>query len=105
MRINFIIARYNIDEIVLGTHWFYPLRFIIFFNPYYWTTGRKLSQGERLRRAFEDLGPIFVKVGQIISTRRDLIPDDIAIELAKLQDSVPPFSGTKAKAMIEVALN
>src|SRR3990167_5871326 len=105
IRINFILARYNIDEIILGTHWFYPLRFIVYFNPFYWTIGKKLSRGERIRRALEDLGPIFVKAGQIISTRRDLLPDDVAIELSKLQDRVPPFPGKQAKAMIEEALH
>ena len=104
IRINFILMRYNIDEIILGTHWFYPLRFLIFFNPYYWMLGKKLSQGERIRRALVDLGPIFVKAGQIISTRRDLIPNDIADELAKLQDRVPPFPGKQAKKIIEDAL-
>lgn len=105
IRINFILARYNIDEIILGTHWFYPLRFIVYFNPYYWMVGKKISRGERIRRALEDLGPIFVKIGQIISTRRDLLPDDIAIELSKLQDRVPPFPGIIAKAIIEESLN
>lgn len=105
IRINFILARYNIDEIILDNHWFYPLRFIGYLNPYYWTVGKKLSRGERIRRAIEDLGPIFVKVGQIFSTRRDLIPDDIALELAKLQDRVPPFDGQFAKNIIEDALN
>ncbi len=104
MRIIFVLMRYNIDEIVLGTHWFYPLRFVVYFNPYYWTNGKKLSRGERIRCAIEDLGPIFVKAGQIVSTRRDLLPDDVAIELAKLQDRVPPFSGLKAKCFIEEAL-
>src|SRR3990167_9872280 len=105
IRINFILARYNIDEIILGTHWFYPLRFIVYFNPFYWTIGKKLSRGERIRRALEDLGPIFVKAGQIISTRRDLLPDDIVCELSKLQDRVPPFSGRIAKTIIEIELN
>ncbi len=105
IRINFILARYNIDEIVLGTHWFYPLRFIVYFNPYYWTVGKKMSRGERIRRALEDLGPIFVKAGQIISTRRDLLPDDVAVELSKLQDRVPPFSGKIAQSIIEESLN
>lgn len=105
LRINFILARYNIDEIILGTHWFYPLRFAVYFNPYYWTVGKKMARGERIRRALEDLGPIFVKAGQIFSTRRDLLPDDIALELAKLQDRVPPFPGRTAKAIIEEALN
>lgn len=105
MRINFILARYNIDEIVLGTHSFYPLRVLVYCNPFYWTSGRKLSRGERIRRALEELGPIFVKAGQIVSTRRDLIPDDIAVELAKLQDRVPPFPGKIAKAIVEEAQN
>lgn len=104
MRINFILARYNIDEIVLGTHWFYPMRWAVYINPFYWTVGRKLPRAERVRRALEDLGPIFVKAGQIMSTRRDLLPDDIALELAKLQDRVPPFDGKKAKKIIEEAL-
>lgn len=104
IRINLILARYNIDEIVFGSHRFYPFRFLIYINPYYWTSGRKLTRGERVRRALEDLGPIFVKVGQILSTRRDLIPDDIAIELSKLQDCVPPFDGMLAKRIIEISL-
>lgn len=105
IRINFILARYNIDEIVLGTHRFYPLRFLIYFNPYYWSVGRTMSRGERIRRALEDLGPIFVKIGQLLSTRRDFIPDDVAIELSKLQDCVPPFDGMIAKNTIENTLH
>jgi ubiquinone biosynthesis protein len=97
--------RYNIDEILLGTHWFYPLRFFVYLNPYYWALRNKLTRAERIRLALEELGPIFVKAGQIISTRRDLLPDDIVVELSKLQDRVPPFSGAKAKAIIEQALN
>ena len=105
IRINYILMRYNIDEIILGTHWFYPLRFFVYLNPFYWTSASKhLSRGERIRLALEQLGPIFVKAGQIISTRRDLLPDDIAVELSKLQDRVPPFCGEKAKAIIEDAL-
>lgn len=104
IRINFILMRYNIDELLLGTHWFFPLRFFVYFNPYYWSSN-KLPRGNRIRLALEELGPIFVKAGQIVSTRRDLLPDDIAIELSKLQDRVPPFSGEKALAIIEEALN
>lgn len=104
MRIIFILMRYNIDEIVLGTHWFYPLRLAVYFNPFYWTTGRNMPRAERIRCAIEQLGPIFVKAGQIVSTRRDLLPDDIATELAKLQDRVPPFPGRQAKKIIAQAL-
>lgn len=104
MRINFVLMRYNIDEIILGTHRFYPLRFFIFFNPYYWVHRNNYTRAQRVRMAIEELGPIFVKAAQIISTRRDLIPDDIALELSKLQDRVPPFSGKLAKRMIEKAI-
>lgn len=104
IHINFVLMRYNIDEIILGSHWFIPLRWIMYFNPYYWTTNRKLPRGVRIRRALEELGPIFVKAGQIVSTRRDLLPEDITDELAKLQDRVPPFPGKTAKKIIEKSL-
>jgi len=104
MRINFVLMRYNLDEFILTTPWFYPLRFLGYLNPWHWALKNKLTRGERLRRALEDLGPIFIKAGQVLSTRRDLLPDDIAIELAKLQDRVPPFSGQVAKKMVENSL-
>jgi ubiquinone biosynthesis protein len=63
----------------------------------------KLSRGARIRLALEDLGPIFVKFGQMLSTRRDLLPDDIALELARLQDRVPPFPSEQARAIIDKA--
>ncbi len=102
-RIIYVMMRYNVDEIILGKHWFFPLRIAVYFNPFYWTTGRKLTRGVRIRLAIEALGPIFVKAGQIVSTRRDLLPDDITNELAKLQDRVSPFPGRKAKTIIEQA--
>ncbi len=64
----------------------------------------EMPRGERLRRALEELGPVFVKFGQMLSTRRDLLPEDIADELARLQDAVPPFPGDQAVAIIESAL-
>ena len=68
--------------------------------------GRKLgaSRGQRLREALEQLGPIFVKFGQMLSTRRDLLPPDVADELAKLQDRVPPFSSAESARLVEKAL-
>jgi len=104
LRINFVLARYNLDEVILANHWFYPLRFLTYFNPWYWTCGRTMPRGLRIRRALEDLGPIFVKAGQILSTRVDFLPEDIALELAQLQDRVAPFPGKLAKALIEEAL-
>src|SRR6202043_100133 len=61
-------------------------------------------RAERLREALETLGPIFVKFGQVLSTRRDLLPLDIADELAKLQDQVPPFDVAQSVALIEQSL-
>jgi len=71
-----------------------------------WVVGRRRSDapiGVRIREALESLGPVFVKFGQTVSTRRDLLPPDIADELAKLQDQVPPFPGEDAKAIVEAA--
>lgn len=65
---------------------------------------KTLNRGERLRMALEELGPIFIKFGQLLSTRRDMVPEDIADELASLQDDVPPFDEQEAKALIEAAL-
>lgn len=104
LRINFVLVRYNLDDIIFATGLFSPVRFLRYFNPWYWLLKNKLTRGERLRLALESLGPIFIKAGQIMSTRRDLLPDDIADELSKLQDQVPPFPGLEAKKMIEASL-
>lgn len=104
IKINFVLVRYNLDEVII-TSWFTPFRFFTLFNPWYWLHKNKLTRAQRIRLAIEELGPIFIKAGQILSTRRDLLPDDIADELAKLQDNVPPFPGVIAKRMIEDSLN
>jgi ubiquinone biosynthesis protein len=102
--INFVLSRHGLDKLIFATHLLRPLRFLYIFAPWTWFRRIEASRGERIRRTLEDLGPIFVKFGQILSTRRDLLPDDIADELAKLQDSVPPFSGSEARRIIEKAL-
>jgi ubiquinone biosynthesis protein len=102
IQISFTLFRYGLDELLLSLHLFRPLRFFIYCNPYR-IRNSKRSQAERIRLALEDLGPIFVKFGQALSTRRDFIPEDIANELAKLQDCVPPFSGDQAQTIIEAA--
>jgi ubiquinone biosynthesis protein len=71
--------------------------------PWNWVPRKHASRGERIRRSLEDLGPIFVKFGQMLSTRPDLLPDDIAQELSRLQDRVPPFPGAMARDIIEEA--
>ena len=63
------------------------------------------NRGERLRKALESLGPIFIKFGQLLSTRPDLVPEDICTELAQLQDNVPPFKSAKFRQIVEQALN
>ncbi|MGV6826882.1 MAG: ubiquinone biosynthesis regulatory protein kinase UbiB [bacterium] len=104
IHIAWVLARHGLDEFVLAAHLFRPIRFFRFLSPFYWLhIGRRPGYGVRIRRTLEDLGPIYVKFGQILSTRRDLLPDDIADELALLQDQVPPFSGQLAKQLIEDA--
>ncbi len=99
--INRVLVRHGLDEVVLATHLFRPLRFLVYLQPVHWFRRPDPSVGVRLRRSLEDLGPIFVKFGQILSTRKDLLPDDIARELARLQDKVPPFPGEEAVRIIE----
>ncbi|WP_342227698.1 ubiquinone biosynthesis regulatory protein kinase UbiB [Rickettsiella endosymbiont of Rhagonycha lignosa] len=103
MQISFILFRYNLDELMFSLDLFRPLRFFGYLNPYR-RLNKKMSRGERIRLALEDLGPIFVKFGQTLSTRRDFIPIDIADELAKLQDRVPPFPGEEAKSIVEACI-
>ncbi|EGV49948.1 MULTISPECIES: ubiquinone biosynthesis regulatory protein kinase UbiB [sulfur-oxidizing symbionts] len=103
IHINLVLLRHGLDEVVLATHLFRPLRFLIYLSPWYWLRRDRGPYPARIRRTLEDLGPIFVKFGQILSTRRDLLPDDLADELAKLQDRVPPFSGAEARRIIEKA--
>ena len=102
IQIERVLVRHRLDDFVRATHLYRPLRFVFFISPWTWfQRGSDLTRGARLRLALEELGPIFVKFGQALSTRRDLLPDDIADELAKLQDNVPPFPGAVARAIIE----
>tara|TARA_R110002167_G_scaffold63013_1_gene177720 strand:- start:2305 stop:3951 length:1647 start_codon:yes stop_codon:yes gene_type:complete len=104
LKIVRIVARYRLDNLFdsLSLPWY--LKICLVLLPWRYTHRCKLSRGERLRLAMEELGPIFVKFGQMLSTRRDLLPDDIAIELTKLQDQVPPFCGDQATRIVEKAL-
>jgi ubiquinone biosynthesis protein len=100
-RILYIGLRYGLDEFFLGHERVRALRWLIRFILFW----RRLHEPRavRLRRALEALGPVFVKFGQMLSTRRDLIPLDIANELARLQDRVPPFPSVQAIAVIEAS--
>ncbi|HSC06988.1 MAG TPA: ubiquinone biosynthesis regulatory protein kinase UbiB [Steroidobacteraceae bacterium] len=104
LEIQRVLVRHSLDDFVAATHLFRPLRFLLYLLPWNWfPRDRHEPRGVRLRLALEELGPIFVKFGQALSTRPDLLPADIAGELAKLQDQVPPFPGTEARAIIDRA--
>ena len=104
MTISRVLLKHGLDELILNTHLFRPIRLLRYLSPTFWFNPRtRRPRGERIRMALEDLGPIFVKFGQILSTRRDLLPDDLAEELAKLQDQVLPFGAEKAVAIIEAS--
>lgn len=99
--INYILQKYRISHIVFPRKFYHPLRLLRYVCFWTWFGPGKLSRGESLRLALIELGPIFVKFGQALSTRRDLFPDDIVGELEKLQDRVPAFSGEEAVRILE----
>ncbi|MGH8328369.1 MAG: hypothetical protein ACRET2_16580, partial [Steroidobacteraceae bacterium] len=129
-QIQRVLLKYGLDDFVRATHLYRPLRLIVLVSPWIWHARRKnrrgaplpepsgkpgksgsdralaraaLTRATRLRLALTELGPIFVKFGQAVSTRRDLLPPDIADELVKLQDQVPPFPAEVARAGLERA--
>jgi ubiquinone biosynthesis protein len=102
LQIQRALVRHRLDDFVRATHLYRPVRLLRLASPWTWfQRSAGASRGARLRLALEELGPVFVKFGQALSTRRDLLPVDIADELAKLQDRVPPFPGEIASAMLE----
>ena len=106
LRIQRVVIRYQLDDLLFALPLPFWARLLRYVLPWRWLPRRDLllSRGTRLRLALEELGPIFIKFGQLLSTRRDLLPTDIADELAKLQDQVPPFDPAKALALIESQL-
>ncbi|TAJ92204.1 MAG: ubiquinone biosynthesis regulatory protein kinase UbiB [Gammaproteobacteria bacterium] len=98
-----VFIRHGFDEIIFAMHLFRPVRYLRYLLPWNWWGRDYGPRAVRMRLAIEDLGPIFVKFGQILSTRQDLLPGDIAAELEKLQDSVPPFPGREARKIVEEA--
>ncbi len=101
LTIQRVLVKYSLDDIIKETHLLRPLRFLFYLAPR--RRDSSAPVGERIRLALEELGPIFVKFGQAISTRRDLLPPDIADELAKLQDAVPPFPVSQALEILNTA--
>jgi len=101
LHITSVLVRHGLDDLVLALHLFRPWGWMQHLMPWRWRARVRLPRGQRLREALEELGPIFVKFGQMLSTRPDLLPEDIAAELARLQDRVPPFDGEEAVKIIE----
>ncbi len=104
MTINIVLLRHGLDEFIFAIHFFRPLEFLYKLAPWNWFRDHTESRAVRVRRALEDLGPIFIKFGQMLSTRRDLLSPDYAAELAKLQDRVPAFDSDVSVGIIEKAL-
>jgi ubiquinone biosynthesis protein len=102
--INFTLARFGLDQVVLSIHFFRPLYLLGVINPFNWFRSKDQSQAERLRLCIESLGPIFIKFGQMMATRRDLFGDEITNELEKLLDRVPPFPWPEARDIVEQQL-
>jgi len=102
LRINRVFIRHGLDEFVQPIRLFRIYRLWLHLFPWNWWRGSE-PRAQRLREALEELGPIFVKFGQVLSTRPDLMPEDIAIELTRLQDRVPPFPGDEAVKVIETS--
>ncbi|MFP3977211.1 MULTISPECIES: ubiquinone biosynthesis regulatory protein kinase UbiB [Marinobacter] len=104
IRISWVFCRYRLDTFLPIAELPAPLKVFFLLAPWHLFPQPKLSRGDRLRLALEELGPVFVKFGQILSTRRDLLPDDMAESLKHLQDRVPPFSSDVARNIIESSL-
>jgi len=104
LRVASVLLAYRLDELVDAAHLYRPLKLLRPLVAKPRVDIRGLPRGARLRHALTELGPIFVKAGQVLSTRRDLVPADIADELALLQDQVAPFPGSEARAIVEQEL-
>jgi ubiquinone biosynthesis protein len=99
-----VLARYRLDTFFDQVPLPWYMRLCLRLLPWRYFIAVQQPQGERLRLALEALGPVFIKFGQMLSTRRDLLPDEIAFELQRLQDQVPPFPGEAARLIVEKAL-
>ncbi|EMP55155.1 ubiquinone biosynthesis protein UbiB [Marinobacter santoriniensis NKSG1] len=104
IRIAWVFCRYRLDTFLPLAELPAPLKIFFLLAPWHLFPKPRLNRGDRLRLALEELGPVFVKFGQILSTRRDLLPDDMAESLKHLQDRVPPFPSDTARQIIETSL-
>ena len=102
LSIRRVLIRHGVDDLLNESRLLGPARLLFRLSPATWAPRRhEATRGTRIRQALEDLGPIFVKFGQSVSTRQDLLPPDIGLELTRLQDQVPPFPGEQALAEVE----
>jgi ubiquinone biosynthesis protein len=102
LAIQRVLVRHGLDDLITSAHLLRPFRFIFYLSP--WTWGQRkvdAPRAERIRMALQELGPIYVKFGQSVSTRQDILPEDIGIELSKLQDKMPPFPPEVALAQVQ----
>ena len=102
--IIFVLSRFRLDELIPPYEFPWYVKLALKLAPWRLAPKNHQPRGERLRQALEQLGPVFIKFGQLLSTRRDLLPDDIVEALAPLQDKVPPFDSKDAVALIEKSL-
>ena len=98
--IQYVWVKNGLDDVLTQNRHLAMFRFFVYLNPWYWF-GKTIDRGIAIRQTLETLGPLFVKFGQALSTRPDLIPEDIAKELEKLRDRVPPFSSDLVLDIIE----
>ena len=103
-KILWVVCRFRLDGFIPNESLPVALRILFFFAPWHIFPTPKQSKSERLRLALEELGPIFIKFGQLLSTRKDLLSEELANELKRLQDQVPPFDQKKSLALIESGL-
>lgn len=101
-----VIARYRLDTLLPPPPGLRGMMLLLLLrlHPAWWLAGNRAHHPARLREAFEELGPLFIKLGQLLATRRDLLPANILDELVKLQDQVPPFPSRIAMAIVEAEL-
>ena len=99
-----VLVRTGLDELVFSLNLFRKLRFLQYILPWNWLSRKKIPRAIKIRLALEELGPIYIKFGQLLSTRSDMLPEDIVGELSKLQDNVPAFSSAEAKSIIQNSL-
>ena len=106
LRAHHVFVRHGLDRFLFVSPWLRPLGWLVPLSPWFWFSqrSRRQARGVRLRRALEELGPIFVKFGQSLSTRADLLPADIAEQLSLLQDQVRPFPASQALRAVERSL-